>query len=313
MNELYKESLSFDNYFNHTAATFRGLRGQLFSGYQFRGGFGSSSDKGLADISLESVKNKTDVKIKSIIDVLRENGYYSYFVNSEPNMAYFVNYLSTFGFDEIFPSNNEGKMLSDKESFLELEKSIYKVKEPYFIGFYNIGTHHGMDSPDIKYGDGKNPILNKFHNYDAQFGMWFKKMKEKGLFKNTLLVFTTDHASYNAPEWKKSFKSNQSSFVAKIPLFLYGAGIKSGKLNANGRNSLDLAPTLLDILNITNFSNYFLGNSLFYEYASKYDKYSSIGNNIYHTDGNNVRPYKSLIDKKIKSDIKKFFVISLNE
>lgn len=313
LNKLYKESLSFDNYFNHTAATFRGLRGQLYSSYQYRGGW-DRENKGFVELDKDSISKDTNVEIKSIIDILRENGYHSYFINPEPNLDFFYNYLSSFGFDEIYPSNSADKSLSDKESFLELEKSIYKAKEPFFIGFYNIGTHHGMDSPDIKYGDGSNPILNKFHNYDAQFGKWFNKMKSKGLFKNTLLVFTTDHASYNAPEWKKSFNSNQSTFIAKIPLFLYGDGIKSGKMDANGRNSLDLAPTLLDILNITNFGNYFLGNSLFYEHPSKYDKYSSIGNDIYYIEEcNSVKKYKSLRDKKIKADISKFFVISLTE
>jgi hypothetical protein len=38
LNKLYERSLVFNNYYNHTAATYRGLRGQMISGYQFLDG-----------------------------------------------------------------------------------------------------------------------------------------------------------------------------------------------------------------------------------------------------------------------------------
>ena len=34
IKELQSKSLSFSNYYNHTFATYRGIIGQLYSGYQ---------------------------------------------------------------------------------------------------------------------------------------------------------------------------------------------------------------------------------------------------------------------------------------
>lgn len=44
LDEIMKKSFFFINYYNHTAATFRGLRGQLTSAYQFKDGVGANGD-----------------------------------------------------------------------------------------------------------------------------------------------------------------------------------------------------------------------------------------------------------------------------
>ncbi len=311
IESLRSESLSFENYFNHTAATFRGIRGQLYSGYQYRGGYGSHSNKGFAEIDHNSIRDKTEVEINSITDILEGNGYNTCFINPEPEHSATVNYIKTLGFNNVFPSEGNRK-LSDKEAFSELERCIASSREPYFVGFYNIGTHHGFDSPDEKFGNGKNPILNRWKNYDTQFGKWFRRMKDKGVFENTLLIFTTDHASYNSPEWKSTFKSSQDSFIARIPLLIYGAGIKPGCIDASGRNSLDLAPTLLDILGLDKTPNWFLGSSLFSKPETIYDRFCAIGDDFFRITDNHAisirNKYRSII-----SEIKKYYLISLNE
>ena len=53
-------------------------------------------------------------------------------------------------------------------------------------------------------------------------------------------------------------------FVDRIPLLIYDPvhGL-SGKFDAHGRNSLDLAPTILQLLGQRDVANSFLGHSLF--------------------------------------------------
>ena len=51
--ELRDRSVSFENYYNHTAATFRGIRGQLISGFQLLGG--SYGGQGIAEINKKAV------------------------------------------------------------------------------------------------------------------------------------------------------------------------------------------------------------------------------------------------------------------
>ncbi|EGQ5166336.1 sulfatase-like hydrolase/transferase, partial [Salmonella enterica] len=52
IDTLMDNSLVFRNYYNHTAATFRGLRGQLTSAYQYKDGIGAHND-GFFEISNE--------------------------------------------------------------------------------------------------------------------------------------------------------------------------------------------------------------------------------------------------------------------
>ena len=92
-----------------------------------------------------------------------------------------------------------------------------------------------------------------------------RRLEEEGLSSNTLVIFTTDHASYVDDDYILSFYPDYERtdiFCDRIPLVFYYDGITPAVVDADGRNSLDLAPTVLDYLDIDS-PNYFLGNSLF--------------------------------------------------
>lgn len=69
----------------------------------------------------------------------------------------------------------------------------YKSDKPFFIGMYTAGTHHGVDSPDLTYGDGSNSYYNKFHNLDHWLGDFIAWFQRSPYYDNTLLVITSDH------------------------------------------------------------------------------------------------------------------------
>ncbi|MDR0921029.1 MAG: LTA synthase family protein [Lactobacillales bacterium] len=270
---LEQESLSFENYFNHTAATYRGLRGQLYSSYQHPDGVGNTitAEKG---------------GIISIVDVLKAQGYYSEFINSEPTNKDFTKYLNSLKYNKVV-SKKVDRNVTDKEMFKLLEKKAETIEQPFFLSMYNIGTHHGFESPDVKYGDGKSDVLNKFHNYDAQFGKFFEEFKKSDLAKNTILILTADHATFPSPEFKQAISSDQTDFIAPIPLMIYYDGVVPQKIDAQSRNSLDLTPTILDLLDVQQVNNYFLGNSLFQnEEVDAFERVSAIGDNFYSTAPN---------------------------
>ena len=52
-------------------------------------------------------------------------------------------------------------------------------------------------------------------------------------------------------------------FLTKIPFIIYHKGIDAKQIDAMGKNSLDLAPTILDYIDKEKHENYFLGDSLF--------------------------------------------------
>lgn len=250
---LESESVYFDNYFNHTFATYMGLSGQLYSGYQ--------------------KENYDDNKLVSLQDIMKLNGYSTYFINTEPKNSDFSAYLEQLRFDEVITNeeklNGVGASISDKDAYellfdIAIEKE--SEEEAFLLGIYTFGTHTNLDSTDLTYGDGKNFMLNRAYNVDYYFGEFFEKFNNSSLADNTILVFTSDHASYADNDFLNAFPDYERDFSIcdEIPLCIYYKGIEPQVIDANGRNSLDLTPTICDYLNIVG-ENYFLGTSLFAE------------------------------------------------
>lgn len=313
LNAMHARSLVFDNYFNHTAATFRAVRGQLFSSHQYDGGYVGGS--GLGEVENGTLKNMVDVELVSIVDILKSRGYETCFINPEPGDSKIVDYSYSFGVDTLISGDyTPGRERTDKEIFEVLTSTVRKYEaddKPYFIILYNLGTHHGFDSPDLKYGDGSNSYLNKFHNYDSLFGEFFNTMQSEGIFDDTLLIFTADHATYPVPEYKKTFDSTQETFISRIPLFLYTDGIEHGTIDAQGRNTLDLSPTILDILNIEDEENWFLGTSLFRNDEKEYSRVCSIGGLFYQVTDGELKRIKN--GNSLVQEIRKYYEISINK
>ena len=259
VRKYMNSSISFDNYYNHTAATYRGLIGQLYSGYQ-----------------LENLDTNNLISLQSIFS---SNGYNTEFINTEPNNLEFSEYLDNFGFDSVTSNSvidGYADTVSDKSAYeflFERAIKLNKNNKPFFLGIYTFGTHVSLNSTDKRFSDGSDNVLNRFYDVDYQFGLFMDKFINSELYHNTIVVFTTDHASYADYDYLRVFQdvySRQYSFVDEIPLFIYHDGVKKNSIDVSGRNSLDFAPTILDYLDIS-APNYFLGESLF----SPYDKKTS--------------------------------------
>ena len=249
---LAEKSLNFEGYYNHTFATYRGLIGQLYSGYQ--------------------LENLDDNKLISLQDILKKQGYHTTFINTEPHNEDFTAYLQRLGFDDLLGEKEEAegaalKYLSDKtayEKLLDTAQELEKASQPFFLSIYTFGTHASLDSVDQKFGDGKQPFLNKFHDMDYQFGKFLEKFEDSSLSDNTLLILTADHCAYMDMDFAAAFRGyhRDSTTCDEVPLFFYYKGMTPETIDVAGRNTLDLAPTLLDYLDIS-APNFFLGNSLF--------------------------------------------------
>lgn len=277
---LQQKSINFTNYYNHTFATYRGIIGQLYSGYQF--------------------DNYENNKLVSIQEILSNNGYETNFLNTEPHNEMFTDYLNNLEFDKVTTLSRAKKEVSDKQAFELLFQTISerkKTDKPFFLSLYTFGTHIALDSQDEQYGSGTKPILNRFKNFDIQFGNFIKKMNDVGGFDNTILVFTTDHATYVDEEYVEHFPSRSYGSLDRVPFFIYHTGIKPETIDVNGRNSLALAPTILDFMDISE-ENYFLGTSLFSK--NTFDELETIYNSElnYLTSKDNVVNF--LTDKKEK-------------
>lgn len=246
---MYEDkSLNFTNYYNHTAATYRGLIGQLYSGHQYN--------------------NNDENTLISLQKIMHDNVYQTTLINTEPNKQDFTNYLKTFDFDRIITSNNTNTWLRDDEAYELLENEVkesYENSKPDFIVIYTFDTHATFDESKVKYGDGKNGLLNRFANADYYFGEFMKNFENNDKYNDLVVVFTTDHCTYEDEDFIRTFEpsyTREDYFCDQIPLLIWYNKIEAQEINAEGRNSLCFAPTLLDFLDIDG-DNYFLGDSLF--------------------------------------------------
>lgn len=246
---MYEDrSFNFINYYNHTAATYRGLIGQLYSGHQYN--------------------NNDENTLISLQKIMHDNGYQTTLINTEPNNQDFTNYLKTFDFDRIVTSNNTDTWLRDDEAYELLGNEVKECCEnskPDFIVIYTFGTHATFDESNVKYGDGKNGLLNRFANADYYFGEFMRNFENNEKYNDLVVVFTTDHCTYEDEDFIRTFEpsyTREDYFCDQIPLLIWNNKIEAQEINAEGRNSLCFAPTLLDFLDIDG-DNFFLGDSLF--------------------------------------------------
>ncbi|MCD8090777.1 MAG: sulfatase-like hydrolase/transferase [Clostridiales bacterium] len=316
VSEFQKNSLSFTNYYNHTFATYRGLIGQLYSGYQ------------LNNFNEEN-------NLVSLHGILESGGYQTTFINTEPLNTDFINYLQSLGFEEVMvgePYNLEGleNSYSDRQAYEILWDKVQsqeKSGRPFFTVIYTLGTHVSFDSTDEKFGKGNNSELNKFYNADYQFGSFLEKFKKSSLAEDTIIVYTADHATYQDNDFTSAFPDYErlSTQLDTIPLCFYYEGIKAETVDASGRNTLCLAPTLLDWLDVS-APNYFLGSSLFSDiseglsldtiFYSENSPYSTKNGELSNLSGEDLDTFESTIQKYFAakmSDISNDYLESIGD
>jgi phosphoglycerol transferase MdoB-like AlkP superfamily enzyme len=290
------------------------LRGQLTSAYQYKDGI-NSQQNGFAQISNEQVTSTYQRRLVSLPEILNKYGYKTYFLASTDRNSTLNTMLKSMPFTHVYGMGDfdgyQDDRMTDKQTFTALKALLSEQQhQPFFIGVYPSGTHHGRDSPDLKYKDGKNPYYNKFYNYDAQLGDFIKYFDKSEFSENTLLIITADHSTYPTPEFKNSFGINANYFVDKIPLIVHSADTIPQKIDAHSYNSLSLAPTILQLINVNNEPNYFLGCSLFDEYCrSQFSNMSAVGDSYYKTSSG-VYPEYNVTELPESPSIKEFYNIS---
>lgn len=250
--DMEKKSLFFENYYNHTFPTYKGLIGQLFSGYQ--------------------LNNFDENTLVSLEEAFRKAGYHTSFINTEPQNLNFASYLESLRFDEVVTNidmkgEGVGGSLTDKQAYEVLFDKMsgeHSAGQPFMTAIYTFGTHVSFDSPDEKFGDGSDRLLNKFYNTDYQFGKFMEKLEQSDMIEDTIVILTADHCTYADSDFSSAFPDYDRAHPEcdVMPLMIYYRGIKPETINVNGRNSLDFTPTVLDYLDMR-IGNYFLGFTLF--------------------------------------------------
>ena len=299
VQKLQTESICFDNYFNHTFATYRALIGTLYSGYQ--------------------LDNLEENHLPSLQSILKMNGYHTIMINTEPYNEDFSGYLETMQFDEVLTTYEDLKGTANSISDADAFEMLYETMEsepsdtPFFICIYTFGTHESFGSMDVFFGETEDKELDKFYSMDMAFGNFLEHFKNSSLQDNTIIFFTADHCTYADQSFLIHFPYQERvhTMLDEIPLMIYYKGVEPETIDVNGRNSLCLTPTLLDLLDI-NGENMFLGSSLFSnDHAGILETCTVIGRDLSCTENGILRPYSEEETNERMAIITEYFLAKL--
>lgn len=280
------------NYFNHTATTIRGIRSQLFSGFQ-----------------KEATTQKKSPDSDSLVNILKSQGYKTFFITPESGDT-FLNMLKITGFENVLSSDKNTTELGYSVStncstiicnddiliqrFREMVKNVKKNKgddqRPFFIALYNMGSHMSMDGK-YKFRDGSNIIFNRFFTLDRNLKD-FIEFYYKELAEDTILIITADHSIIPGEPGTEVLDFDKRFIINQVPMYIFQPYWDlPGEIDLyetkGYMNGLALAPTVLHLMNI-NEPNYFLGCSIFEKCRrvldlSHYGWYT--GNGFYYEEG----------------------------
>lgn len=279
IDRIAAASMRVDDYFNHTAATYRGVSGQMSSGFMASGGAGQNGWERVDDPA-----TLTTTRRQTVPALLAANGWQTYFLAPHPEHKPFILMLRSIGFEHVYsrdtieadllgtnaPSRGRTAAIEDQSLFEGLQALLQQRlasgdNTPFFLMLYNIGTHAMIPPGPVRYDGHDNPVLDKLHNYDAAIGNFLDWFDRSPYAHDTILVLTADHATYPEPAYRKVAGADlRPFFVDRIPLLVRDPYHRlPATLDAGGRTSLALAPTLLQLLDAPQAPNSFLGRSLF--------------------------------------------------
>jgi len=210
------------------------------------------------------VRRQGNENLHGIGSIFNDRGYKSEFLYG--GFGYFDNmnhYFGSNGFDivdrmsleddEITFSNAWG--VCDEDIFARAIKEAdktYKQKKPFFQFILTTSNHRPFTYPagkiDIASGTGRRGAV-KYSDYAV--GKFIKDASKKPWFDNTVFVFVADHGPGSSGKQELAPKEH------RIPVIIYAPKIFKAKTYDMPVSQMDVAPTLLSLLNFSYKSNFF--------------------------------------------------------
>ena len=281
LDSFAAEAMRVTNYFNHTAATYRGILGQLCSAFPAEGGARW----------LKTPKRRATRNYLCLNQIFSENGYETRFIDSgsgQNQRSYLDEMADVLGFDVVlngdeistkflkqeelggYHSNSlsDSQMMRALVTLLQQESRAKTYDQPKLTVLYTANTHAFVDATEdgSRFGSGDNISLNTIHSFDQAFGVFWNYFRDSELAQSTVLILTTDHAHFPEPAYIEVAGADyQRWFVDKVPLLILDPTHELPNVyDAGVRSSIDLAPSILHLLEFpAKRVNSFLGTSLF--------------------------------------------------
>jgi lipoteichoic acid synthase len=320
IDNFSKSSMVVENYYNHTAATYRGLHGQLCSLFPTYGG-----NEGWQT----NYNDLPEVNYFCLTNVFNRNGYETVFLDAHIEHESQVDEMVTqLGFNRVITGGVLSEKyladakpllkfaLSDRQflkglvGFLRNHEKNNQKENPFFLSLYNLGTHAFLKraKDGKKYGRGRNMSLNTINSFDSAFGLFWEYYKTSPYAENTIVIFTTDHCHYPEKQFVDAFKGPgyQQIFVDKIPLIIHDPTRKLPQtFDAKNSTSIDFTPSLIHYLNLGNHKNPFMGTSIYEKERKKYERFglNSYGFDLFLIDDEKIHKLGTSQNHRVKLKI----------
>ncbi len=270
IREMGRESFAFTDMYNSSYPTLKGLIAALGSALY------------LLDEEVAGTRIPVPCRFLFLSNVLKKLDYTT--IHIQAGSERFIGMKNLFtereGYDYFYGSES---LLLDNISRLErgfgvddekvfdftiewLEK--YKGNKPFLLTISTINSHPPYKGSYKHPGSGGTPMLDGLHSTDKAFGTFWEFFKKSRFSGNTVLILTADHAMGNSNEYTsfvRNFEDHYKPFFDTIPCFIrFPGGAWNGVRNGTHCVSLDLTPTILDMMNL-DLANPFMGLSIFSE------------------------------------------------
>lgn len=199
-------------------------------------------------------------KFESLASILRKENYItSFFHGGKKGTMGFYGYSIKAGFEkyygmEEYTNNNKDFDgfwgIYDEPFFNYFADKLDEKKQPFFTTFFSLSSHPPYSIPD-EYKDelsSKNKKVHQSIKYaDFSLKQFFKSIKHKDWFRNTIFIITADHTS--PEQFKKKYKNRGGRFA--IPMIWYRGNDTVYRERNNIVQQIDIMPSILDYIGYT--------------------------------------------------------------
>lgn len=203
-------------------------------------------------------------QLELISETLKENG----FLTSAFIGAYVLH--SKWGINQGFDTfSDDFDLTKYKMTGVELEKRADEVlanakqwlttnkKEKFFTWIHLFDPHAEYQAPAPfakKHPD--NPYADEVEYTDDQLGQFFQFLKDQGLYDNSLIILTADHGEGLWEHQERTHAFFVYNSTVWVPLIIHAPVPFAVKRVKQLVESVDIAPTILDLLGIKKPSSY---------------------------------------------------------
>ncbi|RLA68217.1 MAG: hypothetical protein DRQ78_01740 [Epsilonproteobacteria bacterium] len=273
-NQLKEKGLYVNNFYGHSIQT---AKGQFAT---FSGVFPSVYSKVFTTYG--------NLNLYGLPSVLNDYGYTTVFTKAYKSLSFdnTRNYAEKLGFKYI-DSMGEKKYLNKKDKEYiwgwGLQDDIYYQKffkyldnihdkdqtKPIFASLTTVSNHMMFNkipkNQKYLYPQAKTNytnFINSMYLADKYLMTFFEELKKRNYLKNSIIIVTGDHSW---PSGNHGYWHNETSFYEeffKTPFLILWNGKIKPTTNFITSSQIDIAPTILDMLNIKT-KNHFIGKSIF--------------------------------------------------